>query len=291
MGMCYSPILLQLELWKKGLYKEVNSVIDMGAQELHVNYESFKNLMAAYSLPVNSEFDNLQNYPGWPRLSAKAFYSALGIKDYVCVDLGSDHGAIKVDLNYPLEDKALFNKFDLVTDFGNNEHPFNVCEAYRTMHRLCKPGGLMIIDQALFGGNGFYNFDVGFFESMAAANNYEILFSAYNLPLKSEPGLATHIPLVPELLNLFDWSKIGYIGLTYVFRKKEDKDFCMAYQGGYQFERGKIYKPSGMLYMLSASKTYLPSTLSLANWSVSELIKDVFKRIYLRFLFKLSLKR
>ena len=43
---------------------------------------------------------------------------------------------LKIDLNYPIEDQTEFEKYDLVTDLGNNEHPFNTVESYKTMHKL-----------------------------------------------------------------------------------------------------------------------------------------------------------
>ena len=90
----------------------------------------------------------------------------------------------KQDLNFPLTDKDLIEKYDLVTDFGNNEHPFNFIEAFITMHKLCKEKGFLMIHQGLFKGNGFVNFDISFFENYAAVNNYSIKHSClvFNFP-------------------------------------------------------------------------------------------------------------
>ena len=79
------------------------------------------------------------------------------------------------DLNFPIKND-LNSKYDIVTDFGNNEHPFNVVRSFTNMHKLCKENGLLIIYQSLFKGNGYFNFDFSFFESIAAVNNYSILF-------------------------------------------------------------------------------------------------------------------
>ena len=40
--------------------------------------------------------------------------------------------------------KKFADKYDLVTDFGNNEHAFNIAEAYKTTHKLCKKDGLIL---------------------------------------------------------------------------------------------------------------------------------------------------
>ena len=58
------------------------------------------------------------------------------------------------DLNFPIKND-LNSKYDIVTDFGNNEHPFNVVESFTNMHKLCKENGLLIIYQSLFKGNGY----------------------------------------------------------------------------------------------------------------------------------------
>ena len=47
-----------------------------------------------------------------------------------------DEKTFIADLNYPVNEQLNLNQYDLVTDFGNNEHPFNVAESYRSMHSL-----------------------------------------------------------------------------------------------------------------------------------------------------------
>ena len=46
------------------------------------------------------------------------------------------------------------------------------------MHNLCKKNGFLLINQCVFGGNGFYNFDITFFENVAAVNNYTSIYSS-----------------------------------------------------------------------------------------------------------------
>lgn len=84
------------------------------------------------------QFYNLKNYPGFPRTSTKEFWKLLGFTNTVCLDINGQHDSIYCDLNFPFDDINHIGKYDLVTDFGNNEHPFNVVEAYKTMHKLCK---------------------------------------------------------------------------------------------------------------------------------------------------------
>ena len=67
--------------------------------------------------------------------SSREILSTAGKKEYACIDLNEEHGAIPMDLNQPLEYISLCGQFDRVTDFGCNENAFNIAEAYKTMHR------------------------------------------------------------------------------------------------------------------------------------------------------------
>ena len=66
----------------------------------------------------------------------------------------------------------------------------------------------------------------------AAANRYGILYSAYVVTARD--GARTnqfHVPCSKDLLGCFDYSKLGPLGITYVFRKSEDNAFNAYYQG------------------------------------------------------------
>ena len=155
--------------------------------------------------------------------------------DYV--DLNGEHGALTPDLNVPLTDQSLVGSYDLVTDQGTNEHVFNVAEAYRTMHRLAKVGGLLVNVQAVFRGNGYFLYDCSFFEGLAQANQYQILFASYivTLPGEGDPGDLDefHIPASADLLDVIDWSRVSNIGICYVFRKARDAEFATPYTYGH----------------------------------------------------------
>ncbi len=246
MGLGPAAVKLTLELWRRGLLKHVNSVLEMGAQELHLKLTDFEYLLNSAGIEdyPREQFKALSVWPGSPRLSSKHFYRLLGMNNYKCIDLQSTHDSIIVDLNYPLEDKNLLGSFDLVTDHGNNEHPYNMPEAYRTMHRLCAKDGLMIIMQGVLWGNGYFNFDESFFESLAAANKYQILFASYIIDLKEMTRAGSNIqllvPLSRDLINAFEYSKIGGIYICYVFRKSSNDDFRYPYERGLRSEADKV---------------------------------------------------
>ena len=257
MGLGSSAIKLYLELWQKGLLENCESVIEMGSQDLQLSQARFESLLDSSGLNVTlpDVFHNLKYWPADPRVSARHFYELLGLNEYSCIDLNEVYGAIPHDLNQILQDESIFGQFDLVTDHGTNEHVFNIAETYRTMHSLCREGGIISVHQCVYGGNGYHNFDLSFFEGMAAANDYEILFSSFVVSLHREflsteetRGITDdyqlshrreeyHIPLSKDLLNSINWSRDNQeLGICYVFRKKNDQPFQYAYPGSYQVD-------------------------------------------------------
>ena len=186
MGLGIAAVQNTLELSKLGLLEGTNKIVEMGSQELHLTALDLEEMikMAGLNNFQKNKFPDIDNWPNSPRCSAKSFYQFLGIKEYVSIDTNKEHESISLDFNLPLEDTSLYSQFDLVTDHGACEHAFNIAETYRTMHRLCKPKGLIVIAQSLWGGNGYFLYDESFFDGIAAANNYKIIFNSSNsLPI------------------------------------------------------------------------------------------------------------
>ena len=265
MGLGIAAVQNTLELWQQGFFKNSKRVVEMGSQELHLKTADFEELveMACVEGYKKENFTNLDNWPSGPRCSAKPFYQMLGIEDYSCFDFSKQHGAIPHDYNLPFEDTSLYSQFDLVTDHGACEHAFNIGETYRTMHRLCKPGGLIVVAQSLWGGNGYYNFDRSFFEGLAAANNYKILYSSYTLfeKAKTEHGsdLQFHVPMNRELLHSLDLTKLHGIGVYGVLQKQGEADFEYPYQGHFLSQRQKHFGFNRLFFRDPPSYSYIPN--------------------------------
>jgi hypothetical protein len=239
MGLGRAAVQLTLELWQRGFFKNINSVIDMGSQELHVTQNHFERMVEAAAVPnyQRANFPGIENWPGGPRSSARPFYQMLGAENYACIDLNKAFGAVAHDLNVPFTDPAHLGKYDLVTDHGTCEHAFNIAESYRTLHRLCRAKGLIMVIQQVYGGNGYYNFDPSFFEGLAAANGYKILFASHVVSLPNSE-LEFHVPIAEAMLEVIDWGKVGYLGMAYVFQKQNDDEFQMPYEGPYEDNYG-----------------------------------------------------
>ena len=283
MGLGIAAVQNTLELSKLGLLEGTNKIVEMGSQELHLTALDLEEMikMAGLNNFQKNKFPDIDNWPNSPRCSAKSFYQFLGIKEYVSIDMNKEHGSISLDFNLPLEDTSLYSQFDLVTDHGACEHAFNIAETYRTMHRLCKPNGLIVIAQSLWGGNGYFLYDESFFDGIAAANNYKIIFNSYVITTKSKTPNGSdnqfHIPLNRDLLKTIDLSKAN-IGVYVVLQKQDKSDFKFPYQGQYLAKKQGHFGFNRIYHQNPLSSSFLPEA-KITALSGRELLKELFRRI------------
>lgn len=286
MALSKHIIDLAFHLKYLGYFDEVRSVMDMGDQDLNENYDYLKKKIPEKNFSkLSKNFENAKSYPNRPRVSSSCFWKSIGIEKTDRLDLiqlerknDVDHNFFKFDLNLPFDHNLFLSKYDLVTDLGNNEHPFNIYETYKSMHNLTNKNGLMIIQQALFKGNGFYNFEVGFFESLAASNNYEIIYSSYCFHTDDYYFCA---PISDQVLDAIRLNEIGAISIIYVLKKKNDNDFKMPYQGlGSKPSGGETFNSFMSYENTFPKRNYVPVQDSLNIKSIlSMLIKKIKKKI------------
>ena len=283
MGLGIAAVQNTLELSKLGLLEGINKIVEMGSQELHLTALDLEEMikMAGLNNFQKNKFPDIDNWPNSPRCSAKSFYQFLGIKEYVSIDMNKEHGSISLDFNLPLEDTSLYSQFDLVTDHGACEHAFNIAETYRTMHRLCKPKGLIVIAQSLWGGNGYFLYDESFFDGIAAANNYKIIFNSYVIAAESKTPNGSdnqfHIPLNRDLLKTIDLSNAN-IGVYVVLQKQDKSDFKFPYQGQYLAKKQGNFGFNRIYHQNPLSSSFLPEA-KITAISGRELLKELFRRI------------
>ena len=289
MGIGISSIQNMLELYDLGYLKNAQSILEIGSQEVHVNYKDLVKISKVVGIEENTieNIPNVKNWPFSPRGTSKFFYKILGIKEYTSIDINGEYNSIPHDLNKPFTDKSKFNKFDIVTDYGSCEHVFNVGECYRTLHNLLKPGGLMIIDQALLKGNGYFKFDETFIEGIATANSYKILYNSYVISTgnKTENGTWNqfHIPKNSDLLNVLDYSKLKKIssqhniGIYAVMQKTKNEEFKMPYEHTLMTENLNVAGFNRVYFQDPLSYLNIPSaTKKIENASITEIIKALF---------------
>jgi hypothetical protein len=272
-----------LDLYQREFFKKINSVLDMGDQDVNVKYEEIKKRFNDLNINLKEDlWKNSKNFLVRPRVSSSILWNSLGINNADRMDIiklerdkNDKNGHIIQDLNYPLENKELFGKYDLVTDLGNNEHPFNIVEAYRTMHRLCKTGGYMIVAQAYLNGNGFYQFDHCTIDNIAAVNSYSVIHSCFII---NQGDKHISIPLDKDYLKLINLNDVKSISIFHILKKNSLEDFKFPYQGkGSGLKANEYYEIKTSYENRLPSKIYLPSSAEEVNTKL--LIKILIKRL------------
>lgn len=257
MGIPLAAIQVVLGLWKDEHFSGMESVLEIGSQQLHLRFDDFSDAVTAYGVEgfVPEDFMPWDWENRGACQYADKFYKLLGMGKYACFDMNAENNAISHDLNLPFEDRTHWGAYDLVTDFGCAEHVFNVSEVFRTMHNLCRPGGIFLHCQQMYNTNGYYHFDPAFYEDLAAANGYEILFSSFivtaDASLKESAKHTWILPMSNELVDTLDWSKVSVISLMYAMRKKTDAAFALPYQ---EKLMSTVYGNKG--YALASLSTY-----------------------------------
>jgi len=271
-----------LELYNRGIFDGKNSVIDMGDQDINLSFDEIEYYLNQTNVIFNLEdFKIAKDYPNRPRVPSSMLWKTLGFNKTDRIDIlklprKDEVGKVIVhDLNYPLKKEHSHN-YDLVTDFGNNEHPFNVVETFKTMHNLCSKDGYLLIYQSFFKGNGYYNFDKSFFESIAAVNNYSIVFS--NMVFNNKKKFVTS-SVDSDNLKLINLNNIDNIYLFYLLRKKNMDEFKYPYQSsGSAYPAKEYYKLSTINQKISPEKFYIP--ISANSLSLRNILKLIIKKIF-----------
>jgi hypothetical protein len=282
LGIGTQIVQVLLELHHLGKLEGLKNVAEIGSQELHLKKEDLNDLylQAGLDATLTNNIPNLDNWPGQPRATLKALYNHLGIQDYTSMDINGDFGSIPLDLNYELTDKSLFDKFDIVTDFGSCEHVFNVGECYKTIHKMTKVNGLIIIYQSVFKGNGYFLFDRSFMEGIAAANNYKIITSSYVVSTGTKTSAGSdkyfHIPMSEDLIRSL--KDIRSLSICMILQKTQPDDFKIPYQGTLSNQKYNSYGFNKIYNKDDLSVSYIPQ-YNLNNVSSRILVKEIYNRI------------
>ena len=140
--------------------------------------------------------------------------------EYLSLDIFEGYQTVLFDLNVHAPGPRLAGSFDMVMNLGTTEHVFHQHRAFQTLHELLKPGGVLYCDLPMGGylQHGFFHYYPLFFEALAKANNYEILFEAISVG-------SSH--LVPEAMKKkgFTLDSLQDLGFEAVFRKTSAQAF------------------------------------------------------------------
>jgi hypothetical protein len=121
---------------------------------------------------------------------SRDFWLWLGC-DYVSVDVDGGSGSIELDLNCDDVPRWARAKYHLVTNFGTTEHVANQLNAFRVIHDLAAPQGVMVhhVPGQGYFNHGLVNYNPKFFWMLSLSNGYKVLDmnflvspAPYNLP-------------------------------------------------------------------------------------------------------------
>ena len=181
-----------IELKRIGALRGARSVIEIGAQQLSDTL---------IHRPISTKRHSSLTPSGFPssrlarRISlamhrlARSFWQALGF-EHASIDL-AENSTIRLDLNNDRVPEKLRGAFDLVINAGTTEHLANQENAFRAIHDLTRPGGLMYHEVP--GGSctdhGFVAYQPKFFHRLTQQNDYQnVMFKIVASPPVSMPA-------------------------------------------------------------------------------------------------------
>lgn len=220
-----------------GLFSDIKRVVDIGSQEIHFatrdtsSYpyrEIIRTTISALGGPqiTDEELSSLSN-----RASAGDFFKYVGL-EYKSIDADGWYGE-PFDLNLDDVREEDRGSFCLCINGGTTEHLIDQSNAFRVIHDLTRPGGLMVHTVPFLASvdHGFFNYNPNFFWALARFNSYEVL-GLWVQPV----GCASLIPWNDDLkkfLRMPD-NLSDSIAMYCLLRKIHDTEFCIPFQSDYE---------------------------------------------------------
>lgn len=236
--MSRKDIELLARLREQGHIPDRAAVIELGAQQLSnsllrasAEVEKLGQLFGVNSAPpLQSPLPATLEPSGYEPLSdeaplARELWKWLGFS-YASIDIDGSPGAIALDLNFDDVPNAMAGKYHLVTNFGTTEHVANQLNAFKVVHDLAAPGGVMIHNLPCQGGfnHGFINYTPKFFWTLARSNNYHWLHFGLS-PDRTMHPLPDNViegvrPFSPEIGELATTYRVAECSIAVAFQKR-----------------------------------------------------------------------
>jgi hypothetical protein len=222
MGISRRDVEVLIRLREGGYLPDHGAVIEIGAQQISNSVlrsgpevEQLGRLFGAKSpLPLGAPvrggagpspggYEPMSQEAPW----ARELWTWLGWS-YAAIDIDGSPGSIPLDLNFATVPRALAGKHHLVTNFGTTEHVANQLNAFKIVHDLAAPGGIMMHTLPALGAfnHGLINYTPKFFWALARANDYRWLFFDFR-PDAGPHGIPDNLldavrPFCPEIDEL-----------------------------------------------------------------------------------------
>jgi hypothetical protein len=171
------------QLRSEGYLRDRLSVAEIGSQQLGPGFLDARDAMArvgklfdvTVSCPLTQSNASHALGRDGDAPYARDFWAWLGF-DYLTVDIDGI-ADVSLDLNCESVAPELVGNYQLVTNFGTTEHIANQLNAFKVIHDLAAPGGLMIHDVPLQGmlNHGLINYNPKFFWMLARSNSYRTI--------------------------------------------------------------------------------------------------------------------
>src|SRR5437870_369172 len=230
MGLGPPVIALYHQFKTLGLFDGVKDVMELGSQKVWCPQTNMmRGLFAVFGRQAPPE-TLVQSFASWTGC-ARDLYEGLGF-NYSCVDTDGKFGALVLDINFDLVPPDYKNKYDFVTNHGTTEHLINQLYAFKMIHDLARPGGLMLHALPFLGqvDHGFFNYQPNLFDALARYNSYHTL----GIWVGIDWQLSSLIPWEPKLLEFLVLSPKSTGLLIVLQRKMYAHEFQVPFQGRFE---------------------------------------------------------
>jgi hypothetical protein len=244
MGLSLKDIELLIWLRESGHLPDRASVIEIGAQQIsnsvlrnRPQVERLGSLFNVKSPPTLPEPllatvgpDGRERLPKEAPL-ARSLWTWLGFS-YASIDIDGSPDAIPLDLNVASVPYKLAGKHHLVTNFGTTEHVANQVNAFKIVHDLTAPDGVMMHTLPAQGAfnHGLINYNPKFFWALARANDYRWLHFDFTPDPDAHPMPDNLIEAVkvfrPSIVESAASYRVSECSLWVVFQKHRNTKYA-----------------------------------------------------------------
>ncbi|MEQ8228954.1 MAG: hypothetical protein RIA64_12785 [Rhodospirillales bacterium] len=238
MGYSVEMMALFQTMHNQGLFENIEKVVDLGSQEMHFSKADTSShphreairtalkTMGRVSL-TDTELEAMAD-----RAPTRDFFKRLNL-GYKALDADGWYGD-PFDLNLDKVRDEDAGAYCLSINCGTTEHLIDQCNAFKIIHDLTRPGGLMIHALPFLGSidHGFFNYNPNLFWALARFNSYEMIGLWVN-----PAGSASLIPWSMDMvrhLNIPTTPGQGGISVWCLMRKEQALEFCPPFQSGYE---------------------------------------------------------
>jgi hypothetical protein len=180
MGISSSEALPHLLFLAKQFREQLSgSVLQLGRQDIYFDFDVLQSQATRFEVELKSiPIRRVENpWTKKPVIDDQTLFSALGFETVESLDfVAHENPSFVHDLNEDVP-MGFHGRWNVVFDGGTLEHVFDVATAFRNIHLMIKPGGLVIHENPTnhYVDHGFWQINPTVLFDFYSANGYEIL--------------------------------------------------------------------------------------------------------------------